>query len=140
MACNVHNAMYTHHLMWWYTISTTYNCKPCAHMWPYMSRVAGEQQIRELQCLIDETFQQFALDDSEDDFDIEDGDSTVWGGTDSTSNLLSSVEPAVLPTILKDDGMDIQDTLAPLTSSGSLAASYGSGAGTKVRPTRHSLA
>ena len=36
-----------------------------------LHRLVAEQRIVELQNLIDETFQQFALDDSEDDFDEE---------------------------------------------------------------------
>lgn len=105
-------------------------------------RVAGEHQIRELQRLIDDTFQQFALDDSEDDF--EDGDSPVTGVSDSTSNL--SCDPGSLSTLmntsvtsLKDDVIaDLGDVLAPLTGSACLAV--GQGQSTKSRPTRHSFA
>ncbi len=39
----------------------------------FACRIAAEQRISDLQNLVDETFQQFALDDSEDDF--EDSDS-----------------------------------------------------------------
>ncbi len=35
----------------------------------YYCRLAAEKRIVDLQSLVDETFQQFALDDSEDDFD-----------------------------------------------------------------------
>lgn len=34
-----------------------------------MVRIAAEQRIADLQSLVDETFRQFALDDSEDDFE-----------------------------------------------------------------------
>lgn len=105
-------------------------------------RVAGEHQIRELQRLIDETFQQFALDDSEDDF--EDGDSLVMCATDSTSNL--SCDPGALSTLintsvtsLKDDVItDLGDVLAPLTGSACLAVGQSQTA--KSRQTRHSFA
>ena len=39
------------------------------HFCPLPCRLAAEQRISDLQTLVDETFQQFALDDSEDDFD-----------------------------------------------------------------------
>ena len=35
----------------------------------FLYRLAAEKRIADLQSLVDETFQQFALDDSEDDFD-----------------------------------------------------------------------
>lgn len=35
----------------------------------FIDRIAAEQRITDLQNLVDETFQQFALDDSEDDCD-----------------------------------------------------------------------
>ena len=93
------------------------------HMHTCTHRVAGEHQIRELQRLIDETFQQFALDDSEDDF--EDCDNSLGGGADSTHNL-------VLPSLssssvgnLRD--VDSDDVIPPLTSSSSLAMGRGTG-------------
>lgn len=38
----------------------------------FVYRIAAEQRISDLQNLVDETFQQFALDDSEDDFEESD--------------------------------------------------------------------
>ena len=113
----------------------------CAH------RVAGEHQIRELQRLIDETFQQFALDDSEDDF--EDCDNSLGGGTDSTHNL-------VLPSLSSSSVGNLRDTssddiIGPLTTSSSLAMGRGTGLTSSAslsgpglsapsRPSRHSFA
>lgn len=44
-------------------------------------RIAAEQRITDLQSLVDETFQQFALDDSEDDIDFEESDCTIPAAT-----------------------------------------------------------
>ena len=112
-------------------------------------RVAGEHQIRELRQLIDDTFQQFALDDSEDDFDLEDCNNSLGGGADSTHNL-------VLPSLSSSSVGNLRDILdsdviAPLTSSSSLAMGRGPGltsssslAGPGLtapsRPSRHSFA
>ena len=46
---------------------------------PSLPRLAAEEQIQGLQGLIDETFKQFALDDSEDDFE-EDSEGSVYNG------------------------------------------------------------
>ena len=111
--------------------------------------MAGEHQIRELQRLIDETFQQFALDDSEDDF--EDGDSSLGGGADSTHNLILPSLTSSSVGNLRDEISDSNDVIAPLTSSSSLAVGRGpgltssaslAGAGLSApsRPTRHSFA
>ena len=122
----------------WLSIS-----KQCLYVHTPKHREAGERHIRDLQLLIDDTFQQFALDDSEDDF--EDGDSLVMGVTDSTSNL--SCDPGSLSTLtnntsvtsLKDDVItDLGDILAPLNGSACLAVGQGQSA--KSRPTRHSFA
>lgn len=104
--------------------------------------MAGEHQIRELQRLIDDTFQQFALDDSEDDF--EDGDSIIGGMAGSTPNLL--FDQVSLPSListsvtsLKDDVIvDSNDVIAPLSGSANLAV--GHGLSTNSRPARHSFA
>ena len=42
------------------------------------TRLAAEEQIRDLQGLIDETFKQFALDDSEDDFEDDSEGSVIY--------------------------------------------------------------
>ena len=112
-------------------------------------RVAGEHQIHELRQLIDDTFQQFALDDSEDDFDLEDCNNSLGGGADSTHNL-------VLPSLSSSSVGNLRDisdsdVIAPLTSSSSLAVGRGPGltsssslAGPGLtapsRPSRHSFA
>ena len=65
-------------------------------------RLAAEAQIRDLQGLIDETFKQFALDDSEDDFE-DDSEGSVsnsdYGSTHmplvKTRSILPSVESEV---------------------------------------------
>ena len=64
-------------------------------MYTHTNRVAAEQQIRDLQSLIDETFQQFALDDSEeDDFDDGSADSMTLvvqnSGTDFHMDFFSN--------------------------------------------------
>ena len=110
-----------------------------------MCRVAGEHQIRELQRLIDDTFQQFALDDSEDDF--EDGESSLSlrGVADSTLSLCDHSQGTLTSNIsmsvtsLKDDVMtDLDDAIAPLTGSACMASGYTGP--THSRPTRHSFA
>ncbi len=50
-------------------------------------RIAAEQRIRDLQDLIDETFQQFALDDSEDEFEDENSPPLLDG-----SDIVSSFQ------------------------------------------------
>ena len=56
------------------TPASVMSFKPHTHT----HRVAAEDQVHGLQSLIDETFQQFALDDSEDDFfDFSDEGSTM---------------------------------------------------------------
>ena len=109
-------------------------------------RVASEQQIRELQRLIDDTFQQFALDDSEDDF--EDGDSmrssSLGGVADSTFSLFSHDRDTLTSTgtismsvtSLKDDvSANLDDVITPLTGSACLAPGHANS-----RPARHSFA
>ena len=113
-------------------------------------RVAGEHQIRELRQLIDDTFQQFALDDSEDDFDVEDCSNSLGGGADSTHNLgLPSLSSSSVGN-LRD--ISDSDVIAPLTSSSSLAVGRGPGltsssslvgyglTAPSSRPSRHSFA
>lgn len=68
------------------------------HVYTSIDRLAAEQRISDLQKLVDETFQQFALDDSEDDF--EDGDSPLAG--DST---LSAYDRGSYP-LLNLSGID----------------------------------
>lgn len=62
--------------MTWYTIPCIRSVAQLAHYCgtsPHVAhRLAAEQRITDLQNLVDETFQQFALDDSEDEF--EDGE------------------------------------------------------------------
>ena len=53
------------------------------HTHTHTHRLAAEEQVKGLQSMVDETFQQFALDDSEDD-DLCDGTSDEG----STPNLL----------------------------------------------------
>ena len=115
-------------------------------------RVAGEHQIRELQRLIDETFQQFALDDSEDD-DFGDCDTSLGGGVDSTHSFVQPGLSSLSIGNLRDDISGSSDVIAPLTSSSSFALGCGTGltgsaslAGAtgltapSSRPSRHSFA
>ena len=111
--------------------------------------MAGEHQIRELRQMIDDTFQQFALDDSEDDFEVEDCSTSLGGGADSTHSV-------VLPSLSTSSVGNLRDisdsdVIAPLTISPSLAVGRGPGltnssslvgAGLTApsRPSRHSFA
>ena len=65
------------------------SCLP--HHFPSLHREAAERQIRELQRIIDDTFQQFALDDSEDDFEEDSANGSVpsLAGSDPPSSHLS---------------------------------------------------
>ena len=61
--------------------------------------MAAEEQIQGLQGLIDETFKQFALDDSEDDFE-EDSEDSVYngesgGGTPETRKRVAYTNPTL---------------------------------------------
>ena len=104
--------------------------------------MASEQQIRELQRLIDDTFQQFALDDSEDDFEDGDSSSSLGGVADSTFSLFGHDRDTLTSTVsmsvtsLKDDVItDLDDVVTPLTGSARLAPGH-----TNSRPARHSFA
>jgi hypothetical protein len=97
--------------------------------------------------MIDDTFQQFALDDSEDDFDIEDYSNSLGGGADSTHSVvlpsLSTSSGVVLPSLSTSSGVvlpslstssvgnlrDISDSdvIGPLTISPGLAVGRGPG-------------
>ena len=99
--------------------------------------------------MIDDTFQQFALDDSEDDFDVEDCSTSLGGGADSTHSV-------VLPSLSTSSVGNLRDisdsdVIAPLTISPSLAVGrgpgltnssslVGGGLTAPSRPSRHSFA
>ena len=67
-------------------------------MW--LHRLAAEQRASGLQLLVDETFQQFALDDSEDDsYEGVSGGSNVSTPpreTDNNSSFISHSEPSLI--------------------------------------------
>ena len=57
-------------------------------------RLAGEERINDLQSLVDRTFQQFALDDSED----EDGEDDFTSDGSNTDLIMENgVEPCLSP-------------------------------------------
>lgn len=69
----------------------------------FVYRVAAEERISDLQTLVDQTFQQFALDDSEDDdindshSDDENGESSAPESTKLGSHLSHNIYPSSLP-------------------------------------------
>ena len=91
------------------SLQTTYLIKLVLHACvspPYRS--AAEEQIHDLQGIIDETFKQFALDDSEDDYCEDDLGSMNNSDTGSLltgqkQTLLDSPERFGSPELLTDD-------------------------------------
>lgn len=79
-----------------------------SHLLPFISlykRLAAEDQIHTLQAVIDETFQQFALDDSEDDFcEVDSGDaSSISCDSPRLANgKKGGLGPVLLPALQSD--------------------------------------
>lgn len=89
----------------------------------FLHRLAAEDQIHGLQSLVDQTFQQFALDDSDDDFDEEDdevvgghGSSGCGGGSSSSPFEEDSFEDTgQQPLLITENGFDESHSIIPLT-------------------------
>lgn len=78
-----------------------------------IDRLAAEGQIQGLQSLVDQTFQQFALDDSDDDFDEEE---EVGGGSLSSPFEEDSFEDTgQQPLLITENGFEDSHSIIPLT-------------------------
>ena len=76
---------------------------PLKDSYSYSYRLAAEDQVQMLQAVVDETFRQFALDDSEDDFcEVDSGDgSSLSSDSPRLANAKKGTGPigALLPVL-----------------------------------------